>query len=111
MIEPVDPRQLGVVWLDTARAFIATAPAGQPLRARIERGSDSSGAYLLRGARRVGACTRLVVMGPDAARLAFEREFVALYREPDRLLDVSRHVAPDVEALLRRFNSLDAPAG
>jgi len=110
MIDKTNPQHLGVIWLDAVRAFVATAPAGRAERVTIERGSDSDATYLLRVARQVGACTRLVVMGPDAAKLAFEREFVSLYHEPDRLLDVSRQIAPDLDALLRRFNRLDAPA-
>ena len=78
-----------VIWLDRYHALIARAQAGRAAVTEIDRDLDPEPTYLHRILHEAADCDRLVVMGSDAARIAFEREYVALYRRPDRLIDVS----------------------
>ena len=88
---------------------MATAPGGEATLTRVDRTGESEPSYLLRVAR-AAECDRLFVMGPDEAKLAFEREYVALYRRPDRMADVPAGAMPDTDQLLSRLRRLDAPA-
>ena len=94
-----------VVWLDRMHALIARAHEGRATVTEVERDyRHPETEYLWRIAREAGDCDRVVIMGPDASRIAFEREFVALYRRPDRLIDVGLVVTPapgELEAHLR----------
>ena len=60
----------------------------------VDREADPEASYLLRIIHEAEDCERLVVMGPDASRVAFEREYVAIYRRPDRLIDVGQVASP-----------------
>ena len=104
------PQSIGVVWVDARYALVATAPDGEATLTRVNRNTDSEPAYLLRVARAAADCDRLFVMGPDEAKLSFEREYVALYRRPDRVSDVPAAAMPDADQLLARLQRLDAPA-
>jgi hypothetical protein len=99
-----------LVWLDSAHALFARAEARGTVVTEIERQLDAEPAFLLRVARKVADCDRLVVMGPDASRIAFEREYVALYRRPDRLVDVGVEIEPKPRELVDRLRYLAPPA-
>ena len=95
-----------LVWLDRSHAVVARAfPAGT-LVTEVDKALDLEQAYLLRVAREVADCDRLVVMGPEAARIAFEREFVAMYRRPDRLVDAGMELEPEPRELVDRLRML-----
>lgn len=83
-----------LIWLDRSHALIARATGGRTKVTEIDRELDAEPAYLLRVARETAECDRVVVMGNDAERIAFEREYVALYRRPDRLIDSGAPVQP-----------------
>ncbi len=83
-----------VVWLDRSHALVARSLQGHPAVTEVDREADPEPSYLLRVIHEAADCDRLVVMGPDASRVAFEREYVALYRRPDRLIDVGRVETP-----------------
>lgn len=96
-----------VVWLDRSRAMVATARAGRPEVSEVDRELDPEPSYLLRVIREAADCDRVVIMGPDAARIAFEREYIALYRRPDRLIDIGIEDAPQPRQLVDRLRFLD----
>jgi hypothetical protein len=76
----------------------------------IHRGAGTEAAYLELIARVLGDAQRVVVMGPSSMRLALERAYVALYRWPDRLVDIEHSdVVSDAE-LIERLRALAAPA-
>lgn len=96
-----------VIWLDRYHALVARAHAGHAAVTEVDRDLDPEPVYLHRVLDEAADCDRLVVMGTDAARIAFEREYVALYRRPDRLIDVGRLEAPRVADLVDQLRMLD----
>jgi hypothetical protein len=96
-----------VVWLDRSRAMVARAGAGRPEVTDVDRELDPEASYLLRVIHEAANCDRVVIMGPDASRIAFEREYVALYQRPDRLIDLGIEAAPQPRQLVDRLRFLD----
>jgi len=101
------PAQAAVVWLDRSHAFIARARDGRSIVTEVERDLDPETRFLLRVAHEAAGCDRVVIMGADAARIAFEREYVALYRRPDRLIDLGPSLAPDRRDLVEQLRVLE----
>ena len=54
----------------------------------------------------VAEASRIVVMGPSAMRLALERAYVALYRWPDRLIDIEHSDWIGEQNLVERLRRL-----
>lgn len=96
-----------VVWLDRYHALVARAHAGHAAVTEIDRDLDPEPMYMHRVLHEAADCDRLVVMGSDSARIAFEREYVALYRRPDRLIDVGRVDPPRKSDLVEHLRMLD----
>jgi hypothetical protein len=96
-----------VVWLDRAHALVARAHDGHPVITEVDRDLDPETQFLLRVAHAAAGCDRVVIMGPDASRIAFEREYVALYRRPDRLIDRGPSAAPDRSHLVDQLRALE----
>lgn len=63
-------------------------------------------AYLARIAHEIGDSTRVLIMGPDGLRTELEREYVAVYHHPDRLVDVEPAGDATPEALASRLRDL-----
>ena len=110
----MDPRRgnaaehaAAVIWLDRYHALVARAHAGRAAVTEIDRDLDPEPTYLHRILHEAADCDRLVVMGSDAARFAFEREYVALYRRPDRLIDVGRVDPPRGSDLVDHLRMID----
>lgn len=101
--------QAAVVWLDRLHALVARAPEGHAEVTEVARESDPEPSYLLRIIHEAAGCDRLVVMGPDSSRIAFEREYVAIYRRPDRLIDVGQVSAPRAADLMDTLRMLEPP--
>ena len=106
--------QAALIWLDDAHALVARRRAGGTSVTSVDRALDPTPQFLLRVAHEASDCDRLVVMGSDAARVAFEREYVSVYRHPDRLVDGQNEAEPGPRALaaqLRLISQLvDGPA-
>jgi hypothetical protein len=96
-----------VVWLDRYHALVARAYAGHAAITEVDRDLDPEPVYMHRVLDEAADCDRLVVMGNDAARISFEREYVALYRRPDRLIDVGRLDTPRESDLVDQLRMLD----
>jgi hypothetical protein len=96
-----------VVWLDRSHALVARAHDGQSVITEVDRDLDPETQYLLRVAHEAAGCDRVVIMGPDASRIAFEREYVSIYRRPDRLIDLGPSAAPDRSDLVHQLRVLE----
>lgn len=100
-------RNAAVVWLDRSHALVARGHAGRPEVTEVDRSFEPEPDFMLRVVHEAAGCDRLVVMGPDAARVAFEREYVALYRRPDRLIDVGQSMTPRPADLVDQLRMLE----
>lgn len=96
-----------IVWLDRRHALVARARNGRSVVTEVERDADSEGTYLLRVIHEAAECDRVVIMGPDAARIDFEREYVSLYRRPDRLIDVGVSFTPGRRELIEQLKLIE----
>jgi len=110
ILDPVEHRTAtpsAVVWINGRQAVVATMNAdGHISTYDVNRGLESEPAYLALVVRAIGDCARVVILGPSSARLALEREYVAIFRRPDRLLDVEPAGAIDLESLVDRLRAL-----
>jgi hypothetical protein len=105
---PVAMAPSAVVWIDAQRARVARMrPDGEVSTCEIDRGSLAEPAYLGHVVRAIGDRERVLIFGPNAVRLALEREYVSIFRRPDRLVDVepvTGELGPDeLVDLLRGF--------
>ena len=96
-----------VVWLDRTHALIARARDGHSVVTEVERDYDPELEYLLRVVHEAADCDRVVIMGPDASRVAFEREYVALFHRPDRLIDVGQAFSPVRSELVEQLRVIE----
>ena len=99
-----------VVWLDRRHAYVARARDGRSVVTEVERDADPQSAYLLRVLHEAAGCDRVVVMGPDTTRIDFEREYVSLYRRPDRIIDVGMSFAAERARLLAELRMVEPTA-
>jgi hypothetical protein len=103
--EPAD--HAAVVWLDRRHALVARVHEGHSVVTEVERDADPDTLYLLRVAHEAAGCDRVVITGPDAARLDFEREYVTLYRRPDRLIDIGPSFEPGRHELVEQLAMIE----
>jgi hypothetical protein len=92
-LPPTDPSSRrvpsAVVWIDARRAVVATMNEKGRISSRaLDRGDDPEAPFLARVVHAIGDRERVIMLGPDMVRLALEREYVAIFHTPDRLVDV-----------------------
>ncbi|MEX1169116.1 MAG: hypothetical protein WEE50_03130 [Chloroflexota bacterium] len=98
-----------VAWINGRQAIVATmARDGQIFTCEINRGLSPEPSYLALVVHALGDRERVVILGPSSARLALEREYVAIYHRPDRLVDVEPAGAVNTEDLVARLRALAA---
>jgi hypothetical protein len=98
-----------VVLIDDRRAIIAAKDrAGRISTSEIVRVWRSESAFLAQVVGRLADCARVVILGPSSARLALEREYVAISHRPDRLVDLESGVPTSAEELVDRLYALAA---
>ena len=98
-----------VVWINGRQAFAALmSHDGHISTCEITRGCLTRPSYLAQVVRVIGDRQRVVILGPSSARLALEREYVAIFRRPDRLVDVERADALSREEIIERLRTLAA---
>jgi hypothetical protein len=98
-----------VVWINGRQAIVAMmSHDGRISTCEISRGWLPEPSYLAQVIRVIGDRQRVVILGPSSIRLALEREYVAIFRRPDRLVDVEPAVAMDAAALVDRVRTLSA---
>jgi len=78
-----------VVWINGRQAVVAgTSDDGRVSTREITRGLMREQPYLAEVVRAIGDRQRVLILGPSSIRLALERDYVAMYRRPERLVDV-----------------------
>jgi hypothetical protein len=103
-IQTAPTRQLtaGVVFIEPRHAVVARTTEATPVVFTLDRDGQARGPFLSRVAREIEDCREVVVLGQEADRLAFEREYVSLYKRPDRLVhEETLARATPLELLLR----------
>jgi hypothetical protein len=96
-----------VVWLDGRQADVASMSAdGNISTCEVTRGSMDQAAYLAQVVRAIGDRRRVMILGPSSVRLALEREYVAIFQRPDRLVDVEPAGPASSKALTDRLRTL-----
>ena len=96
-----------IVWLDLHHAVIARARSGRSIVTEVDREADPVPMYLLRVVHEAADCDRIVIMGPDHARIDFEREYVSLYHRPERLIDVGVSFEPARRELVAQLELIE----
>jgi hypothetical protein len=98
-----------VVWINGRQAVVAAmSHDGRISTCEISRGWLSQSSYLAQVVRVIGDRQRVVILGPSSVRLALEREYVAIFRRPDRLVDVVPAGPVFREELVDRLRTLAA---
>lgn len=102
---PVVPS--AVVWINGRGALVAGVDEdGEIVTSTIERRTQDEAQFLSRVVSAIGDRERVMILGPGAARLALEREYVDIHRRPDHLVDVEPAgllEEPDVVDRLRQL--------
>ena len=79
-----------VIWVDREGGMIVDPGVPDQVAIVIDRAhNESNVALAARLARKVASSDHVYVCGTGAARVEFEREFVALTHHPERLVDVA----------------------
>ena len=114
-VQSLDPVQSAVeapsavAWINGRQASVAMMSGdGRISTCEITRGWLPEGAYLAQVVRVIGDRQRVVILGPSSARLALEREYVAMFLRPDRLVDVEPAGPVSSEELVDRLRTLSA---
>ena len=96
-----------VVWINRRQATVATMSYdGRISTCEISRGWLGERSYLAQVVRVIGDRQRVVILGQSSVRLALEREDVAVFKRPDRLVDVEPAGPIDTDALIERLRTL-----
>ena len=103
------PAPSAVVWINGRQAVVAAmSHDGRVSTCEITRGSLTEPSYLAQVVRVIGDRQRVMILGPNFHRLALEREYVATFRRPDRLVDVEPEGVVSPEELVIRLRTLAA---
>ena len=96
-----------VAWIDDRHATVVRISADARISTReIDRGGIPEPTYLTRVVDAIGNRERVMILGPSSTRLALEREYVAIYHRPDRLVDVEPATTVDREGLVEKVRLL-----
>ncbi len=111
-LDPAAPETLArsaAVWINRRQAIVAMmGHDGRISTCEISRGWLSQPSYLAQVVRIIGNRQRVLILGPSSVRLALEREYVAIFQRPDRLVDVEPAGSINAEALVDRLRTLSA---
>jgi hypothetical protein len=104
---PPRVRPSAVVWIGDDHAIVARVGyEGTVSTCEIARGAEPELSYLALVVGAIGERERVLIMGSASIRLALEREYLALHRRPDRLVDVDEAPGIDHESLVDRLREL-----
>jgi len=96
-----------VTWIDPRRAIVARASGRGDIELRefsLPADADERRYGLGDVARELGGPDPVVFIGPESDRAALEREFVSVFRRPDRIEDIEPSgpmTRADLVAMLR----------
>ena len=77
------------VWINGEHALVATTTGSDRVfTCEINRGRATESFFMAVVVRAVGDHDRVGILGPSSTRLALEREYVAIFQRPDRIIDV-----------------------
>ena len=114
-VQTLDPVQSAVAapsavaWINGRQPSVAMMSGdGRISTCEITRGWLPEAAYLAQVVRVIGDRLRVVILGPSSARLALEREYVAMFRRPDRLVGVEPAGPVSSQELVDRLRTLAA---
>jgi len=96
-----------VVWVDGWHALVASAQQGHARVTEIDREAEPEHDWFVRVARAADDCERLMILGPGTTRVAFEREYAALFRRSDRFVDAETAPPATERELMDRLHQLD----
>jgi hypothetical protein len=97
------------VWIGRRQAIVARMDYdGIASTCEIDRAAEPKLTYLAMVVRAIGNRERVLILGSGSMRLALEREYVAIYRRPDRLVDVEPAGVMDRESVVERLRQLAA---
>jgi hypothetical protein len=109
MPDPSQPKPSAVVWINGREATVVEMEAeGNVSTCEISRGWLSELPYLAQVVRSIGDRQRVLILGPNSIRSALEREYVAMFRRRDRLVDVEPAGAVSRQELVDRLRTLSA---
>jgi hypothetical protein len=98
-----------VAWIDDRNAIVASLSiTGGISTCEISRGTEAEPSYIALVVRAIGDRERVVILGPSSMRLSLEREYVTIYRRPDRLIDVEPAGPAGAQELIDRVRALAA---
>jgi len=89
---PALRRTYAIVWIDETKAIVARF-AGEHTIETIEvphprAGELPEGDELAQIVDLVGGADEVLIMGPESLRAVLEREYVAIFHHPERIVDV-----------------------
>ena len=96
-----------VVWLDHWHAFIACRSDGHDAVVEVDREDDPEPAYLQRVAAVACDCPRVMILGPDDDRMAFDHTYESMYERGDRFVELEACPWPTSSGLLDRLRLLE----
>lgn len=98
--------EAAVAWIDDGHAMVARTELDGPTVEVIAHDQPAETPFLARVVEAIGDRDRVLIVGPDAARLELEREYVAIYRRPDRIVDVEPAGYEGPDTLMHRLETL-----
>jgi hypothetical protein len=104
---PTAPPTAVVVWLDHWHAFVARRAEGRCAIVAVEREDDPELAYLGRVADVAGDCPRVMILGPDDDRLAFDHDYELRFARRDRFVEIEASPWSSSGELLDRLRLLE----
>jgi hypothetical protein len=98
-----------VTWVDRERAIVALRTGTEPIdviRFDLPAEDVARTAALANVVHAIGERDHVVVMGPEPERTRLEREYVAIYRRPDRLRDAEPGTSEVETSVVERLREL-----
>jgi hypothetical protein len=95
------------VYVDSDHAIVArTTIDGAIAVTDIRRRRPEDLSYVIRIVDEIGERERVVIVGPDEARLEVEREYVTVFHRPDVLVDVEPSAHETAAQVISRLERL-----
>jgi hypothetical protein len=104
------PASAATVWIDLRHALVGRTTADGSVElielARPARLDEPMEQWIAVVAGAIGDRQRVLILGAGPLRLALEREYVAIFHRPERIVDVEPSSGIDRAELIRRVQEL-----